>query len=66
MKHFLRLKEVSRITGIPRSSLYELMRDDSTFPKLVSLNKRTKAIVDVELTAWMEARIAERDSEGGR
>ena len=51
MKHFLRLKEVSRITGIPRSSLYELMRDDSTFPKLVSLNKRTKAIVDVELTA---------------
>jgi prophage regulatory protein len=63
MKRFLRIKEASRITGVPRSSLYELMRDDPTFPKLVKLNKRTKAFVEEELAEWIEQRIAERDSK---
>jgi len=56
---FIKLKEVTEMTGLSRSTVYKFITDDK-FPKSVSLGDRAVAWVDDEVMDWMEARLAER------
>lgn len=53
----LRRKQVEARTGLSRSSIYELMKQD--FPKPISLGPRSVGWVESEIRAWIEQRIAE-------
>jgi len=57
---FLRARDVQRITGLPTSSLYELM-SKGQFPRQVRLGPMRVAWVESEILKWQKARIAERD-----
>lgn len=65
---FLRQKEVTHLTGIPRATLYLLM-SKGLFPKQISigsghLNKRgCVAWLESEVLAFMQARIAAREAK---
>ncbi|TXH09252.1 MAG: AlpA family transcriptional regulator [Spirochaetes bacterium] len=56
----LRRPDVEAMTGLRRSSIYEMMQDN-TFPKPVQLNKRMVGWVESEIEGWLEEKIAERD-----
>ena len=62
-QRFLRRPEVESITGLPRSSLYELIKD-GRFPKPVPLNDKGYAVawVESEISEWQQQRIAEREA----
>jgi prophage regulatory protein len=57
----LRLPDVQIRTGLSRSSVYQLEAQGS-FPRRVVLGVRCVAWVAAEVDAWIESRIAERDS----
>ena len=56
----IRLPEVIKKTGKCRSSIYIEMAA-GTFPRSVSIGNKSVAWVDDEITAWIDARIAERN-----
>jgi prophage regulatory protein len=58
---FLRDADVTRITGIPRSTRYEMI-ERGYFPKPIKLSERIVAWSSVEIEKWQRARMAERDS----
>ncbi len=53
----LRLPEVSRQTGLPRSTIYALLAKNE-FPLPVKLSQRSVGWVESEITTWIEDRIA--------
>ncbi|MBO2660803.1 AlpA family transcriptional regulator [Shewanella algae] len=57
----IRLKKVSELTGLGRSSIYNYM-NEGRFPKSVKLGPRLVAWVEEEVQAWIQARIEERNS----
>jgi|APCry1669188910_1035180.scaffolds.fasta_scaffold926555_1 prophage regulatory protein len=57
----LKLKEVQKITGLSRSSIYSYI-DKGLFPTQVKLGERSVAWVDQEITDWVESRISVRDA----
>ncbi|WP_338591240.1 AlpA family transcriptional regulator [Shewanella khirikhana] len=57
----IRLKKVSELTGLGRSSIYNYM-SQGRFPKSVKLGPRLVAWVEEEVLAWIAARIGDRDS----
>jgi prophage regulatory protein len=59
LKRFLRIKEVSRITALPPSTVYQKMADGS-FPKNIRLTPRITAWDAEDVAEWQQARIAER------
>ncbi|MES0024961.1 MULTISPECIES: AlpA family transcriptional regulator [unclassified Mesorhizobium] len=59
-KAILRIKDVSRRTGLARSTIYEMM-DTGTFPRPVKLGPRQVGWVEGEVDSWIAARIEERD-----
>jgi prophage regulatory protein len=59
---FLRRKEVERVTGLSRSSIYEAMAKGE-FPDSVPLTTKSVAWVESEVLEWAQRRIAERDSK---
>jgi prophage regulatory protein len=58
-KKILRLNSVVSITGIPKSSLYALMKAGG-FPKPIPLSSRSVGWLEDEVEQWIEARIAQR------
>lgn len=57
----LRIKEVTFLTGLPKSSLYELM-GRKLFPKSVSLpGGKSVAWLSAEVEEWIADRVRERD-----
>jgi prophage regulatory protein len=60
-ERFLRRDEVTRITGLPVSTIYEMM-GRGAFPKSFRISPRLTAWRESELAAWQRARIAERDT----
>ncbi|GAC1030986.1 hypothetical protein thsps21_18130 [Pseudomonas sp. No.21] len=56
----IRLKEVMRVTGLARSTVYKYIAEES-FPKPVSLGERCVGWVDDEVQDWIMARIEERN-----
>jgi len=53
---FLRLPEVKAVTGLGKTSIYELIRDKS-FPAPVRLGARAVAWVRSEVTQWALERV---------
>jgi len=65
--HILRLPDVKARIGVERSSIYAKLdpkskQHDPSFPKPIRLGGRAVGWLDTEITQWLEARIAERDS----
>jgi prophage regulatory protein len=56
----IRLPEVCKQTGIPRSSIYVLM-NQGAFPKPVPLSTRCIGFVEAEIQGWITARITARN-----
>ena len=54
---FLRLPKVKALTGLSKSSLYELIRAES-FPAPIHLGPRTVAWVSSEVRQWAAERIS--------
>lgn len=62
MLRLIRLPDVLTLTGLSRSTLYDLVsRGD--FPTSVKLTKRTVAWIESEVTQWIESRITFSRSE---
>ncbi len=59
-ERFIRLPEVIHLCGLSRSTIYDLISRE-TFPKQISLGGKNVAWLHSEVTAWMVARIAERN-----
>jgi prophage regulatory protein len=57
----LRRDAVERVTGLPRSTLYELMAK-GTFPKPIRIGARSVGWLEDEVSAWVNTRIAQRDA----
>jgi prophage regulatory protein len=57
----LRLAAVEAKTGLPCSSIYELIAL-AQFPEPVGLSKRRVGWIEQEINQWIEARIAARDA----
>ncbi|NOJ11286.1 helix-turn-helix transcriptional regulator [Vibrio splendidus] len=58
----MRLKEVTQITGISRSSLYKYL-NEGKFPRPVSLGARSVAWVDHEIQAWITTKMKQRNNK---
>jgi len=58
----LRRADVERATGLPRSTIYEMMTT-GRFPKPVRLGSRSVGWIETEILAWQKSRIAERDAQ---
>lgn len=56
----LRLPGVEVLTGLKKTSIYNLMRDED-FPRPVSLSARAKGWVETEVISWLENRIQQRE-----
>ena len=56
----IRLKKVSELTGLARSTIYKYIAEGA-FPKSMKLGPRLVAWVEEEVQAWIAARIGERD-----
>lgn len=57
----LRLPRVLEITGLSRASVYRLEKAGA-FPKHVSLTQRASGWLESEVLAWLDERLARRDS----
>jgi prophage regulatory protein len=62
LPRMLRLRDVLVIIGMSKSSVYEMIAKDQ-FPKPIKLTGITPAWVALEVRAWLDERIAERDGE---
>lgn len=62
-QRLIRIREVIQRTGLSKSSIYDLMAQDS-FPKTIRLSEhgRSVAFLESEVVEWMAARIAARNS----
>ena len=61
MSNLIRLSEVTRRTGLSESEIYKQM-GVGTFPRPVKMGRRV-AWVEEEISGFIAARIAERDSQ---
>lgn len=59
-KH-LRRPEVEALTGLSRTTIYDLMAK-GRFPRPVKLTGKAVAWLEGEVAEWLEARRAERDA----
>lgn len=57
MPRLLRLNAVKEITGLSRSTIYAT----PDFPRSVKIGERAVAWVEDEISAWVKARIADRE-----
>jgi len=60
VQKFLRRDEVERVTGMPRSTIYDKM-SKGEFPRAVKIGGRAVGWLETEIAQWQEARIAARD-----
>lgn len=58
---FIRLPEVLHLTGVSRSTLYDLIKRGD-FPGSVSLGGKSVAWLSSEIETWMAERLAARHS----
>lgn len=52
----LRLPQVRAATGLSRTTIYELERKDSSFPKRVAIGARSVGWHSDEIESWCDAR----------
>ena len=71
MAQILRLPEILRLTGLSRSTIYDMMRRGK-FPASIQLGERAIGWLASDIDAWIEARarrargIVESESEAAR
>jgi len=53
---FLKIKDVIKLTGLSRSSIYAKI-SNGDFPSQVSISERAVAWLEEDIFAWMRARI---------
>lgn len=58
---FMRIKQVSAITGLSKSSVYDLIKTGD-FPRPVKISDHRSGWVKAEVDAWSAKRIEERDA----
>lgn len=58
----LRLPQVVKQTGLPKSTIYKYM-EDGTFPRPIKLGPRTSGWLLHEIGDWITRRIARRDGK---
>lgn len=58
----IKLREVSAVTGLSRSSIYRRIGENS-FPKSVPLGGQAVGWVEREVQRWIQDRISERDGQ---
>ncbi|AVO56098.1 AlpA family transcriptional regulator [Ectopseudomonas mendocina] len=56
----IRLKEVTHLTGLARSTIYKYLAE-GRFPMSVSLGDRSIGFLESEVQEWILDRIKERD-----
>lgn len=61
----LRLQQLRARLGISRSSVYELLRGDHTFPRPVRLGKRVVGWIDDEIDEWLKSRPRAAEARAG-
>jgi prophage regulatory protein len=59
---FLRIRDVIRVTGLPRSTLYDLIAK-GLFPKSIPLGPRVVGWLEPEIAEWQRQRIEARDEQ---
>lgn len=59
LDRFMRIKEVSAITGLAKATVYRYV-SDGIFPRPIPLGGRRVAWLLSELEAWMNERLAKR------
>lgn len=59
---FLRRPQVQALTGLPCSTIYEMM-DRGTFPRPIRLTPRIVGWLEADVRQWQEARLAESGRE---
>ncbi|MBA4779128.1 MAG: hypothetical protein A2792_01900 [Sphingomonadales bacterium RIFCSPHIGHO2_01_FULL_65_20] len=59
-RRFMRLPEVSKVTGLSRSMIY-LEMDRGTFPRPVKISDRLNGWLESSIEQWIDARLAARD-----
>ena len=59
MPRFIRRKAVEELTGLARSTIYQMVHEER-FPRPVRLGGRAVAWLETEVKDWVAARIAER------
>ena len=57
---FLRLGDVQRVTGLTRSTIYDMV-SKGEFPKQVLLGARAVGWVENEVAEWQRKKVANRD-----
>ena len=61
-RRFLRMRAVQEITGLPPSTVYQLM-NEGRFPKSIPLGGgKMRGWLEEEIETWMDGCLAERDS----
>lgn len=53
----LRRLEVQQLTGLRRSTLYDLAKRDPTWPRQIRISEGTVGWIESEVKAWLEQRI---------
>lgn len=64
MDQILRRPDVQRITGLARSTIYEMVARGE-FPLPVRLTRRAVGWRHSDIIEWLDARTAERDARAG-
>lgn len=59
---FLRIDEVTQLTGLARTTIYDKTRAN-TFPQPVDLDGNKKAWLESEVRNWMQERINQRNQK---
>ena len=62
----LRLPEVTARTGLSRSSIYLRIKNDSQFPKPVSLGARAVGFYSSEVQNWIDSRARSQVNRGAK
>jgi prophage regulatory protein len=57
----IRIAETGQQTGLPKSSIYALLKEGK-FPKPVQLSTRCIGFIESEIQSWIKARIDARDA----
>ena len=59
----LRRKQIcEKLGGINNVTLWRMVRDDSTFPRSILINKRVVGWLESEIDTWLEHKAAARPS----
>lgn len=61
-RKILRLRDVEAVTGLSKSSVYQMMQD-GTFPRAVKLTAKAVGWFEDEIEAWLSSR--ERTTKDG-